>query len=121
MALLRAHPRSLDSWLEICGESPEHDADHGEADEEGLQEDFIHRGLAPSQSKKGIRNEFQALAAIRWQLSAAMTDRQPEPSAFVLRSTKPLKADIVMGARQATSAVAARVRQPVRSAQADAL
>ena len=31
--LLRAHPRSLDSWLEICGEPPEHDADHGEADE----------------------------------------------------------------------------------------
>ena len=30
---LRAHPGSLDSWRGICSKSPEHDADHGEADE----------------------------------------------------------------------------------------
>jgi hypothetical protein len=30
---LRAHPGSLDSWRGICAKSPEHDADHGEADE----------------------------------------------------------------------------------------
>jgi hypothetical protein len=30
---LRAHPGSLDSERGICGKSPEHDADHGEADE----------------------------------------------------------------------------------------
>src|SRR6478609_1746980 len=29
----RAHPGSLDSWRGICSKSPEHDADHGEADE----------------------------------------------------------------------------------------
>ena len=33
--MLSAPPRSLDSWLEICGEPPEHDTDHGEADEGG--------------------------------------------------------------------------------------
>lgn len=31
--VLRAHPGSLDSWRGICSKSPEHDADHGEADE----------------------------------------------------------------------------------------
>ena len=31
--MLRAHPGSLDSWRGICSKSPEHDADHGEADE----------------------------------------------------------------------------------------
>ena len=30
---LRANPGSLDSWRGICSKSPEHDADHGEADE----------------------------------------------------------------------------------------
>ena len=30
---LIAHPGSLDSWRGICSKSPEHDADHGEADE----------------------------------------------------------------------------------------
>jgi hypothetical protein len=30
---LRAHPGSLDSWWGVCGEPPEHDADHGDADE----------------------------------------------------------------------------------------
>jgi hypothetical protein len=30
---LRARPGSLDSWRGICSKSPEHDADHGEADE----------------------------------------------------------------------------------------
>src|SRR6188508_2594587 len=30
---LRAHPGSLDSWRGICSKSPEHDADHGEAEE----------------------------------------------------------------------------------------
>src|SRR5204862_7005393 len=30
---VRAHPGSLDSWRGICSKSPEHDADHGEADE----------------------------------------------------------------------------------------
>src|ERR1700704_4462451 len=29
----RAHPGNLDSWRGICSKSPEHDADHGEADE----------------------------------------------------------------------------------------
>ena len=29
----RAHPGSLDLWRGICSKSPEHDADHGEADE----------------------------------------------------------------------------------------
>ena len=33
MRALRAHPGSLDSWRGICSKSPEHDADHGEADE----------------------------------------------------------------------------------------
>jgi hypothetical protein len=37
---------------------------------EGLQEH-------PNQEIR-VRNEFLPLAAIRWQLSAAMTDRQPE-------------------------------------------
>jgi hypothetical protein len=35
LALLRAHPGSSDSWRGICSKSPEHDADHGEADECG--------------------------------------------------------------------------------------
>jgi hypothetical protein len=30
---LRAYPGSLDSWRGICSKSPEHDTDHGEADE----------------------------------------------------------------------------------------
>ena len=30
---LRAHPGSLDLWRGICSKSPEHDTDHGEADE----------------------------------------------------------------------------------------
>ena len=30
---LRAHPGSLDSWRGICSKSPEHDTDHGEAEE----------------------------------------------------------------------------------------
>lgn len=30
---LRAYPGSLDSWRGICGKSPEHDTDHGEAEE----------------------------------------------------------------------------------------
>jgi hypothetical protein len=30
---LRAHPKSLDSGRGICSKSPEHDADHGDADE----------------------------------------------------------------------------------------
>ena len=33
MYYFRAHPGSLDSWRGICSKSPEHDADHGEADE----------------------------------------------------------------------------------------
>ena len=32
-ACLRAHPGSLDSWRGVCSKSPEHDADHGEANE----------------------------------------------------------------------------------------
>ena len=32
---LRAHAGSSDSWRGICSKSPEHDADHGEADECG--------------------------------------------------------------------------------------
>src|SRR3954466_14134652 len=31
--LLRAYPGSLNSWRGICSKSPEHDTDHGEADE----------------------------------------------------------------------------------------
>ena len=31
--VLRAHPGSLDSWRGICSKSPEHDTDHGEAEE----------------------------------------------------------------------------------------
>jgi len=30
---LRADPESFESWGRVCGEPPEHDADHGEADE----------------------------------------------------------------------------------------
>ena len=30
---IRAHPGSLDSWRGVCSKSPEHDADHGEANE----------------------------------------------------------------------------------------
>ena len=30
---VKAYPGSLDSYRGICGKSPEHDADHGEADE----------------------------------------------------------------------------------------
>jgi hypothetical protein len=33
IARLRAYPGSLDSWRGICSKSPEHDTDHGEADE----------------------------------------------------------------------------------------
>src|SRR4051794_31063060 len=31
--VFRGHPGSLDSWRGICSKSPEHDTDHGEAEE----------------------------------------------------------------------------------------